>query len=106
MGVAFGLERTDLVSQYYQPRANGHRLACSNKSRGRFHHLHSSSAHTGKTRSVKAKECLWRLPVDKTVLRVRELMEILVGIGVGIEAGVWTVENAERLAASGNPSAA
>jgi hypothetical protein len=71
-----------------------------------FHHLRSSSAHAGKTRSVKAKEWLWRLPVDKTVLRVRELMEILVGIGVGIEAGVWTVENAERLAASGNPSAA
>jgi hypothetical protein len=45
---------------------------------------------------------LWRLPVDKTVLRVRELMEIF----VGIEAGVWTVENAERLAASENPSAA
>ena len=46
------------------------------------------------------------MPVDKTVLRLRELMEILVGIGVGIEAGVWTVENAERLAASGNLSAA
>ena len=54
------------------------------------------------TRSVKAKERLRHLLVDKTVLRVRELMEIL----VGIEAGVWTVEDAERLAASGNPSAA
>jgi hypothetical protein len=30
-----------------------------------------------------------------------ELMEVLVGIGVGVEAGVWTVEDAERLAASG-----
>ena len=41
------------------------------------------------------------MPVDKTVLRVRELMEVLVGIGVGIEADVWTVENAERLAPPG-----
>ena len=30
-----------------------------------------------------------------------ELMEVLVGMGVGVEAGVWTVEDAERLAASG-----
>jgi uncharacterized protein (DUF849 family) len=30
-----------------------------------------------------------------------ELMEVLVEFGVGIEAGVWTVEDAERLASSG-----
>jgi uncharacterized protein (DUF849 family) len=30
-----------------------------------------------------------------------ELIEVLVGMGVGVEAGVWTVEDAERLAASG-----
>jgi hypothetical protein len=30
-----------------------------------------------------------------------EVMEALLQGGVGIEAGVWTVEDAERLAASG-----
>jgi uncharacterized protein (DUF849 family) len=30
-----------------------------------------------------------------------ELMEVLVGMGVGVEAVVWTVEDAERLASSG-----
>ncbi|HEV2094269.1 MAG TPA: 3-keto-5-aminohexanoate cleavage protein [Rubrobacter sp.] len=31
-----------------------------------------------------------------------EVMEALIGAGIGIEAGVWTVEDAERLAASGS----
>jgi uncharacterized protein (DUF849 family) len=30
-----------------------------------------------------------------------ELVEVLVGMGVGVEAGVWTVKDVERLAASG-----
>jgi uncharacterized protein (DUF849 family) len=30
-----------------------------------------------------------------------EVMEALIGAGIGIEAGVWTLEDAERLAASG-----
>jgi len=30
-----------------------------------------------------------------------EVMKALIQAGVGIEAGVWTVEDAERLAASG-----
>ena len=47
----------------------------------------------------------WRAPdytsVNLSEPGAAELMETLVGIGVGIEAGVWTVEDAERLAASG-----
>jgi len=47
----------------------------------------------------------WREPdyasVNLSEPGALELMEALVGIGVGIEAGVWTVEDAERLAASG-----
>ena len=47
----------------------------------------------------------WREPdytsVNLSEPGATELMEILAGIGVGIEAGVWTVEDAERLAASG-----
>ena len=47
----------------------------------------------------------WREPdyasVNLSELGAPELMEVLVGIGTGIEAGVWTVEDAERLAASG-----
>ena len=47
----------------------------------------------------------WREPdyasVNLSECGVLELMEALVGIGVGIEAGVWTVEDAKRLAASG-----
>src|SRR5919112_2477648 len=47
----------------------------------------------------------WREPdytsVNLSEAGALELMEALVGIGVGIEAGVWTVEDAERLAASG-----
>jgi len=47
----------------------------------------------------------WREP-DYTSVNLSEpgapeLMEVLVGMGVGVEAGVWTVEDAERLAASG-----
>lgn len=47
----------------------------------------------------------WRAPdytsVNLSEPGATELMEALVGIGVGIEAGVWTVEDAERLAATG-----
>ena len=47
----------------------------------------------------------WREPdytsVNLSEPGATELMEILAGIGVGIEAGVWTVEDAERLAATG-----
>jgi uncharacterized protein (DUF849 family) len=47
----------------------------------------------------------WREPdyasVNLSEPGALELMEALVGIGVGIEAGVWTVEDAERLAATG-----
>ena len=47
----------------------------------------------------------WRDP-DYTAVNLSEpgaleLMEVLLEIGVGIEAGVWTVEDAELLAASG-----
>ena len=47
----------------------------------------------------------WREP-DYTSVNLSEpgapeLIEVLVGMGVGVEAGVWTVEDAERLAASG-----
>lgn len=47
----------------------------------------------------------WREP-DYTSVNLSEpgapeLMEVLVGMGVGVEADVWTVEDAERLAASG-----
>jgi uncharacterized protein (DUF849 family) len=46
----------------------------------------------------------WREP-DYTSVNLSEpgaleLMEILAGIGIGIEAGVWSVEDAERLGAS------
>ncbi len=47
----------------------------------------------------------WRLPdytsVDLSEAGATEVMEALIEVGVGIEAGVWTVEDAERLAASG-----
>jgi uncharacterized protein (DUF849 family) len=47
----------------------------------------------------------WREPdhasVNLSEPGAMELMEVLVGMGVGVEAGVWTVEDAERLAASG-----
>ena len=47
----------------------------------------------------------WREPdyasVNLSEAGALELMEALVGIRVGIEAGVWTVEDAKRLAASG-----
>jgi uncharacterized protein (DUF849 family) len=47
----------------------------------------------------------WREPdyasVNVSEPGALELMEALVGIGVGIEAGVWTVEDAKRLADSG-----
>ena len=47
----------------------------------------------------------WREPdyasVNLSEAGALELMEALVGIGIGIEAGVWTVEDAGRLAASG-----
>jgi uncharacterized protein (DUF849 family) len=47
----------------------------------------------------------WREP-DYTSVNLSEpgapeLIEVLVGMRVGVEAGVWTVEDAERLAASG-----
>ena len=47
----------------------------------------------------------WRAP-DYTSVNLSEpgatdVMEALVGAGIGIEAGIWTVEGAERLAASG-----
>ena len=47
----------------------------------------------------------WREPdyasVDLSEAGASEVMEALAGAGVGIEAGVWSVEDAERLAASG-----
>ncbi len=47
----------------------------------------------------------WRVPdytsVDLSEAGATEVMEALIEVGVGIEAGVWTVEDAERLAASG-----
>jgi uncharacterized protein (DUF849 family) len=47
----------------------------------------------------------WREPdytsVNLSEVGALELMGVLVEIGVGIEAGVWTVEDAERLASSG-----
>ena len=47
----------------------------------------------------------WREPdyasVNLSEPGALEFMEALVGIGVGIEAGVWTVEDTKRLAASG-----
>jgi uncharacterized protein (DUF849 family) len=47
----------------------------------------------------------WRAP-DYTTVNLSEegatdVMEALIDAGVGIEAGVWTVDDAERLAASG-----
>jgi uncharacterized protein (DUF849 family) len=47
----------------------------------------------------------WRVP-DYTTVNMSEpgateVMEALIEAGVGIEAGVWTVEDAERLATSG-----
>jgi uncharacterized protein (DUF849 family) len=47
----------------------------------------------------------WRVP-DYAVVNLSEtgatdVMETLIEAGVGIEAGVWTVEDAERLGASG-----
>jgi uncharacterized protein (DUF849 family) len=47
----------------------------------------------------------WPAPDYATVNQsedgAREVMEALIDAGVGIEAGVWTVQDAERLAASG-----
>lgn len=47
----------------------------------------------------------WRAPDSATVNVSEEgsfeIMEALLSAGVGVEAGVWTVEDAERLAASG-----
>jgi len=47
----------------------------------------------------------WREPdytsVNLSEAGALELMEVLIGMGVGVEAGVWTVEDAERLASSG-----
>ena len=47
----------------------------------------------------------WREPdyasVNLSETGAAEVMEALAGAGVGIEAGVWSVEDAERLAASG-----
>lgn len=47
----------------------------------------------------------WRAPdytsVNLSEPGATEIMEALIQAGVGIEAGVWTVEDAERLAASG-----
>jgi uncharacterized protein (DUF849 family) len=47
----------------------------------------------------------WRAP-DYTSVNLSEagatdVMETLIGAGIGIEAGVWTVEDVERLASSG-----
>ena len=48
----------------------------------------------------------WREPdytsVNLSEPGATELMEALAKMGIGIEAGVWTVEDAERLAASGS----
>ena len=47
----------------------------------------------------------WRVPdyasVNMSEPGVAEVMQILMRTGVGIEAGVWSVEDAERLAATG-----
>jgi len=47
----------------------------------------------------------WRAPdgalVNLSEPGAPEVMKALIQAGVGIEAGVWTVEDAERLAASG-----
>ncbi len=47
----------------------------------------------------------WRAPnyasVNVSEPGAMEVMEALIRAGIGIEAGVWTVEDAERLAASG-----
>jgi uncharacterized protein (DUF849 family) len=47
----------------------------------------------------------WRVPnyasVNLSESGATEVMEALIEAGVGIEAGVWTVEDAERLGASG-----
>lgn len=47
----------------------------------------------------------WRTPdyasVNLSEPGSTDVMETLIGAGVGIEAGVWSVEDAERLAASG-----
>ena len=47
----------------------------------------------------------WRVPdytsVNLSEAGATEVMEALIEVGVGIEAGVWTVEDAERLAACG-----
>jgi uncharacterized protein (DUF849 family) len=47
----------------------------------------------------------WRAPdyasVNLSEPGATEIMQVLIRAGIGIEAGVWTVEDAERLAASG-----
>jgi uncharacterized protein (DUF849 family) len=47
----------------------------------------------------------WRAPdytsVNLSEMGATEIVEVLVEAGIGIEAGVWSVEDAERLAASG-----
>jgi uncharacterized protein (DUF849 family) len=47
----------------------------------------------------------WRVPdyapVNLSETSATKVMEALIQAGVGIEAGVWTVEDAERLAVSG-----
>jgi uncharacterized protein (DUF849 family) len=47
----------------------------------------------------------WRVPdyasVNLSETGATEVMEALTQVGIGIEVGVWTVEDAERLAASG-----
>jgi uncharacterized protein (DUF849 family) len=47
----------------------------------------------------------WRAPdytsVNLSEMGATEIIEVLVEAGIGIEAGVWSVEDAERLAASG-----
>ncbi len=47
----------------------------------------------------------WRAPdyasVNLSEPGAAEIMRALIGAGVGIEAGVWSIEDAERLAASG-----
>jgi uncharacterized protein (DUF849 family) len=47
----------------------------------------------------------WRAPdytsVNLSEPGATEVMRVLIRAGIGIEAGIWTVEDAERLAASG-----
>ncbi|HYY43582.1 MAG TPA: 3-keto-5-aminohexanoate cleavage protein [Actinomycetota bacterium] len=47
----------------------------------------------------------WRAPdyasVNLSEPGATEVMKALIGAGVGVEAGIWTIEDAERLAASG-----